>query len=473
MAAGLPVERLREYLRQLPPAAQSLLITELERASLRGDDIPGGDVLLQEVRGAVREAGIAAPRIGNPARLFFGPLAPFLIDDDPGHKHQGRIPRACLEPLWAWVRRDLAPEDARTYCDAVTRALLANDTAGCDQLTQSFHDRVVDRIRALLAAVAADDKAHRRMIGQVGTPKALDDVNDLLTILSSRDAFAMIEERLPVMIRHFADGPLDQVKALLDSPIGSQRDLLPYSLVLVLGRLAAPWQLIRLAIKAADSDDEVRIVGTPYATAVTITLADVERMVNALKADLKRGASATVSSLLKSIHDAVRGLRTELDMAGDSTWGRQLKQIRADVSTLLKTEIESMPGRVRRLLRPRPSGEIARGAVLDADEVAETEALIEFVGVCRNFASELAINEMTLRTYHEVQQYLDTGTQALLDGLRNAGDHDRPFRKSQVDAAVRFCAKVFGKDYASLITKAAEVAAHTNSERRAAAAAKA
>src|SRR5207244_9919292 len=101
---------------------------------------------------------------------------------------------------------------------------------------------------------------------------------------------------------------------------------------------------------------------------------------------------------------------------------------------------------------------------LNPGEVAETEALIELVGACRNFASELAVNEMTLRTFHELQLYLDTGTQALLDGLRGAGPADRPFRRSQVDAAVRFCGKVFGQEYASLLTKAAEVAA--NSERK-------
>jgi hypothetical protein len=98
--------------------------------------------------------------------------------------------------------------------------------------------------------------------------------------------------------------------------------------------------------------------------------------------------------------------------------------------------------------------------------VAETEALIGFVGACRNFAGELAISEMTLRTFQELQQYLDTGTRTLLDALRGAGDADRPFRKSQVDAAVRFCARAFGKDYASLLAKAAELA--VNAERKAA-----
>ena len=93
-----------------------------------------------------------------------------------------------------------------------------------------------------------------------------------------------------------------------------------------------------------------------------------------------------------------------------------------------------------------------------SDEVAEAESLVEFVGACRYFANELAINEMTQRTFSEFQHYLDSGMQALLDGVRHAGQADRSFRQSQVDAAVRFCAKVFGPNYASLMGKAAEVA---------------
>jgi hypothetical protein len=52
----------------------------------------------------------------------------------------------------------------------------------------------------------------------------------------------------------------------------------------------------------------------------------------------------------------------------------------------------------------------------------------------------------------------------LLEGLRHAGDADRSFRQSQVDAAVRFCAKVFGREYAALLGKAAEVAVTAESK---------
>ena len=67
----------------------------------------------------------------------------------------------------------------------------------------------------------------------------------------------------------------------------------------------------------------------------------------------------------------------------------------------------------------------------------------------------------------ELQNFFDSGTQMLIDGLRSASRAERPARESQVDAAVRFCAKVFGPDYASVLAKAAEVAANTANQREA------
>ncbi len=62
---------------------------------------------------------------------------------------------------------------------------------------------------------------------------------------------------------------------------------------------------------------------------------------------------------------------------------------------LLKAEIESVPGRMRRLIRPRPPQEIVRGSVLNADEVIEIEAMIEFIGACRKYAGELAASDLS------------------------------------------------------------------------------
>jgi hypothetical protein len=459
MASGLPVERLRDYLRELNPEARALLMAELERGRLRGDDLPAIDIILRELRDAAPAGHSLPPRIGDPQRLFFAPFEPFLVDDRANRKHRGRIARSSIEPIWRWLGGDLMPGEFKAFAEEAGRLLLANETGKAEQLARAIQDSAVQHIAQMLAAVDADLAARRRLAGRVGTPQALEDLRDIVGVLKGREALAVLGTRLPLHIRNLADEQLDNVKALLDSTLAHQRDVFIYGLLLVMSRLGAPWHLIRLAVKAAESDKAARIAETPIAVAVTIVLDDIARQVAQLRREMKGAEIARIVGLLKDIHDGIRGLRTELDLSGAQPWGRQLAAVRAEVSELIERDIAAAPGRVRRLLRPRPAKDIAPGG-LDQIEVAEVEALIELVNACRNYASELAINEATLRVHSELQNCLDTGMTTLLDSLRQAPAGERKFRQSQVDAAVRFSAKMFGADYAALLVKAADVAAH-------------
>ncbi len=216
----------------------------------------------------------------------------------------------------------------------------------------------------------------------------------------------------------------------------------------------------------AASDDEIRVAATPYGVAVTIALHDLSYLTTVLRADIRRSHFENVAENLKTLHDGVRGLRTELDLRSESTWGRQLTAIRAEISEALQSEIESVSGRVRRILRQRPDKDISIGSRVDATEVNEAVALIDFVAVCRTYASELAINEVTLRTYSELQQYVEQATEALVQSLRAGDLKTRAYRQMQVDAAIRFCEVLFGHDYALLMSRAAENAVAGVSERK-------
>ncbi len=468
-ADGQSIERLRDYLRALKPEARAMLIAELERGLLRGEDVAGNELILQELRNTIRVAAQPVPRIGDAARMFFAPIEPFLIDGPADHKRIGRIARISLEPIWEWIGRDLMPAEARALSEDINRALLDNDRTKAEQLVRALHERAIQRIKDTLAAAGTDEKAKRRLGVQVGTPRAIDDLSTILRILAVRDVQADLVRRLPGHIRVFDREQIDQTRALLDTAAATKfneaaaatrkSDVYLVGLIIVMSRIAAPWQLIQIATRAAESDEAARIAESPYAAAVTIVLGEIESMAGELRVELKAGRPIT--SILKSFHDAARGLRTEIDLSVDSAWSRQLAAIRSDVSNILKTEIEATPGRVRRLLRPRPAKEIAAGSLLDAHDVSEAEGRVEFVSVCRQYAGELAVSEVTLRTFSELTQYLETGTRVLLDTLRHAEDADRPFRQSQVDAAIKFCRILFGSDYAGLLVKAADVAVHT------------
>lgn len=462
---GEPVERLRDYLRTLKPEACAMLVAELERGMLRGEGA-GNELVLQELRRAIRAAGQPAARIGDVERLFFAPLEPFLIDDAADHKRIARIARVSLEPIWTWLARDLMPAEVNALGEDITRALLADDPFKAEQMARALHERAIGRIHDAMAATHGDEKARRHLAVQVGTPRALEDLDTLLRVLTIRDVLAEFTRRLPGHIRALEADQIDTIRATLDNaiaqraaetPAARRADVYLFGLVAVMGRLAAPWQLVRIATRAAESDNTGRIAETSFAVAVTIVLGEIEALVRELRTELK--ARRPVVGLLRGLHDAARGLRTEIDLSVDSPWSRRLAAVRAEVSGLLKAEIEPTGGRVRRLLRPRPAKEIKPGSVLDKIDVEDAEMLVEFVAACRNYAGELAANEVTMRAYSELQQYLETGTKVLLDSLRHAGEADGPFRQSQVDAAIRLCRIVFGSDYAALLAKAAEIAA--------------
>ncbi|MDO8876157.1 MAG: hypothetical protein Q8M24_21565 [Pseudolabrys sp.] len=459
MAGADTIERLQLFLRELSPQAQGMLIAEFERTLLRGEELGAADLVLQELRRIAREARDGAPRIGHSARLFFKPLEPFLVDDLGQHRHLGRISRSSLDTLWTWISRDVLPEDARAVDDIVNAAMLEGDDAKAQHFVRAFQDRVAIALTDQLRNAETDDKMRRRMLAQIGTQRASEDAATLKCVLNARDGLSAMAARLPLQVGNLSAKQLDECKALIEKTSPPTSDVFLYSLLTVMHRLAAPWQLIRLGVKAAGSDTAARVAETPYGVSVTIVLSELERQVGELRDDLRSGRGVAVGALLKTIHDSARGLRTELNMPMDSSWGRALSGLRSQIGDMLRLEIDSMPGRVRRLLKPRANGEIRPNSTLDPAEAAETEALVAFVGTCRHFAGELAINEMTQRTFSELQQYLDSATRGLLEALRGTTPNERSFRQSQVDTAVRLCATVFGRDYAAQLGKAAEVAA--------------
>lgn len=449
-------ERLRDYLAQLPPQAQALLMREFERAIERGEDTAVATLVLEQLRKVVRgteEDEEVRPRTDDPARLLFRPIEPFLVESN-FPMRPGQIRRTSLQPIWQWLARDGAPDQTRAFEAMLAEIRHSGSTAGLESETRKFQMAAAEAIVKVATPVPGDDR--QRALSRIGTPNVVEDLLSIASVLRAREAMDTLGSRLPSQLRAFTDSQIASVTAALNVPPLQTPQLLPFALSLIMQRLVAPWQIIRLAIKMAASDDEIRVAATPFGIAVTLALHDLAFLAACLRTDIRRGQLDNVGEQLKVLHDGVRGLRTELDLRNDSNWGRQLTSIRADISNSLQSEIDSVPGRVRRILRQRADKDISAAPKIDETEVDDTAALIDFVAVCRTYASELAINEVTLRTYSDLQHYVEQSTEGLVQSLRGGDTKARAYRQTQVKAAIRFCEVLFGHDYASLMSRAAE-----------------
>jgi predicted DNA-binding protein len=326
-------ERLREYLAQLPPQARALLMREFERAIERGEDTDVATRVLEQLRKMARAPEDDQPRSGELARLFFRPLDPFIVEGN-APVRPGQVRRSSLMPIWQWLVREGAPEQVREYEAAMaTSRELEHEI---ELAIRKLQTATADAILKIIAIVPRDDK--QRALARVGPSQVIEDLLPIGAVLKAREALHGFGSRLPTQIRVFGDPQVGSVSEALNVPSLQTPPLLPFALSLIAQRLASPWQIIRLAIKMAASDDETRVAATPYGVAVTIALQDLSYLAACLRTDIRRGHFENVGGQLKILHDGIRGLRTELDLRNDSAWGKQLMSIRADISNALQSE---------------------------------------------------------------------------------------------------------------------------------------
>jgi len=456
--AGSRTERLQDFFRQLPPKTLALLTSEFEKALARGgDDAAVAELVLGELRKVARSSDTnERPRLDDLQRMVFAVLEPFLVDGD--DIRPGQIKRSSLGPIWIWLTQTALAKEAEIFRDSYGAAKQEGRAAECEQILRRFQLAAAEAIGELISPKSSGGD-RQRSLGRVGAPAVVEDLPSVQMILANRDALETFRSRIPRIMSTFADSQVASVRGqIMQLPSLQNPQVLPFVISTLMQQMTSPWQIIRLAISFAASDEEARVAATPYGLAVSMALYDLASLVDELRTEIKRGQFDRSAHQLKSLHDGVRDLRTELDLRSDSQWGRQLSSIRAEISNALTSELESVPGRVRRLLRHRSDKDIGAGAKLDVGEADETVALVNFVITCRNYASELAISEVTLRSFSELQHYLESATEALVESLRHADGKARAFRHAQAELAIRFCEAIFGHDYAALMTKASEVA---------------
>src|SRR5258708_35625798 len=152
------IERLRDYLAQLPPQAQALLMREFERAIERGEDTTVATFVLEQLRKVVRGSDDEVrPRTDDPARLLFRPLEPFLIDSN-FPVRPGQIRRASLLPVWQWLIRDGAPGQANEFEAALPPMRGTGTTSDLEAATRNFQLAPADATSKVPTPATGDEK---------------------------------------------------------------------------------------------------------------------------------------------------------------------------------------------------------------------------------------------------------------------------------------------------------------------------
>ena len=130
-------------------------------------------------------------------------------------------------------------------------------------------------------------------------------------------------------------------------------EALPFALTLVAGRLKTPWQLIRLATKAAASKSAAAVAATPYAITVSMALDRLDDKRLALRFALKQNRVLVAKELLTKIYDTEYALQVRIDQLEASEWGLRLRSLMDAIATLVEAEVSRFPAKVGHVLGSR------------------------------------------------------------------------------------------------------------------------
>lgn len=349
----MEADRIADYLQRLTPHARSNLLTELERLEVCGAEIPGAAAILEKLRAEFRKDGSTQNCVNSPSRYFFAPLEPLLIDGAPEHANSGRLSRGSLAPIWEWISRDLLPTMARDYVKSISELIATDNQREARQVAAAFQTKVAKYLESTLGSPDGSAQTRNKLATYTASRAAYGDLAKIQCVLGARDALAEFNAALPDKIVGFDDARVAKITVLLDGFGKKYADVIPFAIALVAKRLKTPWQLIRLATKAAASKEAADIAATPYAIAVSMVLDRLEDKQLALRVALKNNRVVVAREILADVYDTEYALQVRIDGLEQSDWGARLASLMGAIAAMVEAEVARFPEEVGHVLGSR------------------------------------------------------------------------------------------------------------------------
>jgi hypothetical protein len=346
-------DRIEDYLRRLTPLARGSLLTELERLEGCGNEMPGSAEILLKLRAEFRKDGSSQNRRDNPSRYFFAPLEPLLVDGAPEHANSGRILRGSLSPIWEWISRDLLPTMTRDYVIEINGLVAADDPRKARQVAATFQTKIVKSLEGTLGSPDGAGQARTKLATYTASRAAFSDLTRMLCVLRARDTLSKFGDALPATIEKFDEARVAKVTALLDAFGKDHADVIPFALALVAGRLRTPWQLIRLATKAALGTNAADNIATPYAITVSMVLDRLDDKRSALRTALRNDRVLVAKDILIDMYNTEHEVRIRTDLLGQPGLGERLDSVMGAIAALVEAEVSRFPDNIGHVLGSR------------------------------------------------------------------------------------------------------------------------
>jgi hypothetical protein len=454
---------LQSFLGTLPENIATRLACAVEVDRLMDGTALPHDLILEGLRPMLRRTE-RRTRTPSAIRLFSRPFEDLLISTNAKPKQKGRIARASLTPVWTWVSESLMQQTANKFIADLRPLILSRRFDDALKLAKPVWTEASQAIRQTLSSESGRQMARIALKSDA----TIADAAEMALLLGIGSDVLELQSLLPKPVWGFEDKLVWRVRAVYDRVVVDLPDAAPYIAVIVMQRLARPWEALRLPMQIARQHHDTLISHTDMGLSGELLFSDIDTYSAAIRTT--HHSSFEVDQLIENIArfaELSSAVVKELEIRRDGKWGQALLKDRAEVAEVMDNLMERAPKEIAGALPTQKSGSYGKvrfpdfSRPVDPLKIERALKYARLISGSRPFAAAASFGATLKDAQDKVVENLRRYCDELVQELRTAEGPRREIVDSQYELAVQLTTLLISEKEAELLRRRAR-AAHAN-----------
>jgi hypothetical protein len=458
--SDLKREQLDGYLATLTPNAAAQLLRRFELDRGRTGRLDPDGVIEQRLRLLIGEPKTRAKdHDGLMLREFAEPFEDMLSDRMSSDKQCGRIQRASIDRVWAWLDRDIMPDRLERLVKDVAEARARGEADRLAKARSRFYLSLAKSLLQVFGELEPNTKAYMRLASHIGGNAALEDAREMMQTFFLYDRIADLKAGLPDVI---ADPGTDEngeyAKLYRNFDVKSQ-GFGWIVLVAIMRRLENPAAIVPLAVSIAGTNRCAELRRHPVGVICGCALYDM-RLAAEQAAGLIRDRSEidTVLGHIGRFHALADAMTGTIDLDPDGQWGRHVTAVGKALARAIHDDISNSPRRVKSAIYCdyRGAGEAERGLVTSGPAgaaLSEAAFSLRLLYGITPYLGQLPIKDEHAGLDKEIRQFIEPIADLTVERLRTAEPAETEAIGQYLRANVAFTGIVLGPEAAERLAR--------------------
>jgi hypothetical protein len=457
-------EKLNRHLACLPPKAAIALLREVQGDELRGGDAYPHQCVIRQLIENLAEQGFDAEYLAQTWILFCEPFDTFLADEKIDPKQRGTILRKSVTVIWNWLLTELFPDQLPDLEIEIIQAFKDSNRDHARALMSKFHKEAGIRIWSELNPIEEGSRAHLSYNTKFGQAGVFEDALEMARVLQIAPALIQLCSQIQVRLTLKQDEDVVYVHDLYKKFLQSADDHVELGMLLIACRLAKPYEILKILRHHTGADLDTIILRDPASQSATIILANLEHSISEAIGLIARYEDfPTVEKKIAEFFECIGLFTSLMEISPISVWGNKIIQIRSNLSSAIKVQIEQLP-RLINLLRYKSQQQNSH-SIDDIEEsgpnaydIRQALYIANLLEVAGRQINQLSINDAFAKAKKDSNNFIEAVAEIIVTALAKGDAAEKKKILKYFNPIVELTLILQGRELASLLERRGESA---------------